>query len=302
MKRGERTVHLVHLETSGSFMPHAFSRRPGAFAAGLLAMAYLAAPRPAAAGDWLTITDFTGACGTTLTCAGATATEGSVLRLVPAAVEQAGAAWAPAQLSTAHDFVSTFTFQLGAGANGWRADGLAFLLAADPTGLGDASRYGGSMGFEGVTGTVAVEFDTFANGGEPAANHVAIDLDGVLGDLAITNPYGVTNCDIPTTPGCLANGAVWTASVAYDAEGQTLTVTVQDGDNPAEIVISGFSVNLATAVGPQATLGFGAGTGLGYMAHDLHSWRVTSAAVPEPASALAFAAGLAALGLSRRRR
>jgi hypothetical protein len=77
---------------------------------------------------------------------------------------------------------------------------------------------------------------------------------------------------------------------------------VQDGDNPAEIVIPGYSVNLEAAIGPQAYLGFGAGTGLGYMAHDLRSWRVTSAAVPEPASALAFAAGLAALGLSRRRR
>ena len=283
-------------------MPLAFSHRPGVFAAGLLAAACLAAPLPAVAGDWVTITDFTGACGTTMVCAGAAATEGSVLRLVPAAAEQAGAAWAPTQLSTAHDFVSTFTFQLGEGADGWRADGLAFLLAADPTGLGDSSRYGGSMGFEGVAGTVAVEFDTYDNGEDPGANHVAIDINGVLGDLAATNPYGVSNCDTPTIPGCLANGAVWTATVAYDAAGQTLTVTVQDGDNPAEIVISGFAVNLEAAVGPQAFLGFGAGTGLGYMAHDLRSWSVTSAAVPEPASALAFAAGLAALGLSRRRR
>ena len=108
-------------------MPNAFSRRPGMFAAGLFALGCLAPP-PAAAGDWLTITDFTGACGTTLTCAGATATEGSVLRLVPAAVEQAGAAWAPAQLSTAHDFVSTFTFQLGAGANATVGTGVEVVL------------------------------------------------------------------------------------------------------------------------------------------------------------------------------
>jgi hypothetical protein len=283
-------------------MPHAFSRRPGVFAAGLLGAACLAAPLPAAAGDWLTSTDFTGACGTTMVCAGAAATDGSVLRLVPAAAEQAGAAWAPTALSTTHDFVSTFSFQLGAGASGWRADGLAFLLAANPAGLGDSSRYGGSMGFEGVTGTVAVEFDTFDNGEDPGGNHVAVDLNGVLGDLAAANPYGVIDCDTPTIPGCLANGAVWTATVAYDAEGQTLTVTVQDGDNPAEIVITGYSVNLEAEIGPNAFLGFGAGTGLGYMAHDLRSWRVTSAAVPEPASALAFAAGLAALGLSRRRR
>jgi hypothetical protein len=96
-----------------------------------------------------------------------------------------------------------------------------------PTGLGSA---GGFIGYGGVPTSVAIEFDTFNIGGfdGDSSNHVSIDENGPLTDLALANVYGKKTCNfsastINTAPGCMSNGDKWTATISFD--GSKLSIT-----------------------------------------------------------------------------
>jgi hypothetical protein len=298
-------------------------RRVSGLAFGL---SLLAAPsQMAQAAPFLSFSSFAGACASTLICAGAAAEHGNDLRLVPSAPEQAGGAWfqKPIPLAPGAGFVASFSFRLSNG-NAMPADGLAFVLAANPAGLGDATRYGGSMGFEGLGQSYAVEFDVFDNGSEVGGNnHVALDRDGVLSDTAAASPFGQSACAGVPGPDCMANGEVWTAIIGYDGHAQELSVAVGESGGSLDVVIDGHKVNLRDMVlGNQAYVGFGAGTGDGHMDHDLVTWalnlgnpnlknadpstwmssaqQANEGEIPEPASAALL--GFAALALAARRR
>ena len=115
---------------------------------------------PAHAALLASYTDFTGACGTTLTCVGNTTSTTPVLRLTPATTGQAGAAYSPTPVTLGGGGVFSTVFQFRFTNTGGiaPADGITFVLAANPTGLGTG---GGGIGYLGVANSVAIEFDTF---------------------------------------------------------------------------------------------------------------------------------------------
>ena len=234
--------------------------------------------------------------------------DGTVLRLTPAAGGQSGAAYftSAVALGANATFSTTFGFRFTSPSTP-PADGITFVLAASPTGLGSS---GGGLGYGGVANSVAVEFDTYNNGVANNDNHVSIDTNGNLIDLAAASPYGVSGCGSGVS-GCMANGDLWSVTIGYN--GTDLSVAVQDGTKPVDNIINAYPIDIASYLGTNnAYVGFTGSTGASYENQDITTWSFANTTqlaaaplLPEPSGLAVFATGVMALGLAgaaRRRR
>lgn len=281
------------------------------FAAAALALA-VAAPQAQAA-LLIDQANFTGACGSSLSCVGASAvTANGDMRLTPAQLNQGGAAFSKAAVSlgAGATFSTSFQFRMSQAGGIDPADGFTFVVSKSSTGLGGA---GGGLGYYGVGNSIAIEFDTYQNPGDISSNHVALDRNGSLNSLVQVNPYNVADCTSSnhTATGCMSNGNVWSAFVSYDGSTQKLNVSVQEQGFALLNLISDYSIDISSTLGTNnAFVGFTAGTGSGYENHDILNWRlandtsiVAPGRLPEPTDlALLSLAGVAALAAGRRRR
>jgi hypothetical protein len=176
-------------------------------------------------------------------------------------------------------FSTSFSFQLTnpggiSDSDGVGGDGIVFIIQAQSlSALGDA---GGKLAYNGITPSIAIEFDTYDNtvdGGDDRnnnGNHISINLNGVLSPVAQYN--------VPTR---MNNGAIWYAWIDYIIYPiNSLQISIsQDSIKPDKPQII-YPVNLSQILGTnQVYVGFTASTGNGKQTQDIISWQFTSSVV-----------------------
>jgi len=189
--------------------------------------------------------------------------DGNVLRIVPASLNQSGSFFSTTSLRAA-DFSTSFEFRISS-AGGISdgvdpgADGLAFVVQPVSSSIGGS---GGGIGYAGISPSIAVEFDTYLNpeNSDPSSNHIGIDIDGSVVSVATVDAS--PNFD---------DGNKWFVWIDYD--GTLLEVRAsEDGIRPANALLS-YGLDIAGIINSDtAFVGFTAGTGSAYGDHDILTW------------------------------
>lgn len=237
------------------------------------------------------------------TFAPAVSTTATVLRLTPTTWSAAGSAWYNALQPVAGGFSTTFTFQLS-DTTTYNADGFAFVIQNSTAGTSALGPYGCGIGFgesnyctaqpppDGITNSLAVEFNTYQNANvDPSNSDVTIQNCSGTGANSVDPTCQIAVFDLTTlTPAIImADGNIHTVTISY-----TPTPTASASPNcivggipkPCLDVIldghdlfSGGVVFDLTTIGltssGTAYVGFTAATGGGNDNQDILSWVFT---------------------------
>ncbi|MBS1932527.1 MAG: Ig-like domain-containing protein [Bacteroidetes bacterium] len=194
------------------------------------------------------------------------------LILTPSTGNQAGSSfWKNAiTLPSNGSFSAFFSYQID--QNTSRADGFTFVLQqAGNTAIGTG---GGMLGLNGISGkSVAIEFDTYENGGtDPDNNHIALDING-----DITHSTGVVK-SIKTNTLDLADANVKYVWIDYNGSSNKLEVRVSySSSRPSSATLSTSSYKLNTIFSSMNVYaGFTAGTGGAWERHSIKSFYFTN--------------------------
>lgn len=224
-----------------------------------------------------------------------TTADGKVMRLASASSFTGGSIFSTS-LVNAGDFSAFFSFRFtepgGISAEG--ADGIGFVIQPVSSGLGGL---GGGLGYEGISPSVVVEFDTYQNGWDPNNSHVALMTNG-----NVSNHLSLYSTGIPK----LQNGNQKFAWVDYN--GSNLEVRLSESAaRPVSPVIS-YSINVANILGTtNAYIGFTGATGGAYLNHDLIGFQYNTTfspigEVPEPSTIMLLSSGFAVMLIAAKRK
>lgn len=209
-----------------------------------------------------------------------------MLQLTPSTPSLAVSAWYTNPQPVATGFTTTFSFQLGASNTQTHADGIAFVIQNSPSGTGSGlsalGSGGGGIGYAGIPNSLAIEFDTFPNAGDPNDNDVSIQSCGTAANNSdLTSTCHIANNPLTGTGVTLWDGRVHTATVTYSVPSTCGTSSCSTIDvilDGHDLFAGGISFDITTIglTNSAAFVGFTAGTGADDEEQDIDSWTFAS--------------------------
>ncbi len=194
-----------------------------------------------------------------------------------------------APISSSSSFTSSFNFTLTANPNNPngvspQADGITFLIQADPGGATALGGGGGGVGASGLSNNIGISFRSWDN------NHSIIFTNGNVFDTSV---HAFGNFNLGDQDDVVFVTLSYAGNVlSYSATNMSTGVTINDS----------LAFNLA-GLGPSVYLGFTGGTGAGYAFQDVHDWELNVVnGVPEPATWALMIMGFGLVGATMRRR
>ncbi len=166
---------------------------------------------------------------------------------------QSGSVWNINEIDLNNSFDFTFDVFLGYNDNG--ADGIAFVLQPISTSVGST---GGGLGYQNISPSLAVEIDTYYNGGntDPTYDHIGIQRNGDV-DHGTTNnlagPVGALTGNLN-----IEDGQEHLLRVVWDATNQTIDAYI-DGD--LKVSYTGDIINAIFSGNSNVFWGFTGSTG-----------------------------------------
>jgi gliding motility-associated-like protein len=168
-------------------------------------------------------------------------------QLTPDAGGQSGSVWNINQIDLSNPF--DFYFDVFLGCNDGGADGIVFVLQPVSTTVGGS---GGGLGYAGIAPSLGVEIDTYQNGWDPGADHIAILQNGDVNHGSGNNlagPFGLGN---------LEDCAYHILRVTWDPATNSFNVYL---DGVLIATYNGDIINSIFGGNPNVYWGFTAGTG-----------------------------------------
>lgn len=219
---------------------------------------------------------------------------GNELVLAPSAISRRGTAFLATPVRVVDGFDTVFRFRIANRVAGG-ADGLAFVLHADPRGLNALGNHASAMGYgaflsapagTAIANSLVVEMDTYLGNfnGTPdlSSNEISVHTGGA-GDNSQDENFSIGRA---TPPVDMSDGSEHTVRVRYLPG--VLQVWIDDLVNPLltipyDLLGGGTHVLPGTPVGglpllggTDAYIGFAAGTGGAWQDHVLVSWEVAA--------------------------
>lgn len=191
--------------------------------------------------------------GQFITNGNATASGPNCYILTPNQTGQSGSVWNTAAIDLNQSFQFYATIFLGCSNGG--ADGMVFSFQSVSTSVGST---GGGMGYQGITPSLGIEFDTYQNGGngDPTYDHIALISQGSVSHLAATNLQGPVG--LSPTLANMEDCQYHDLNISWDPISDSLKVFV---DCELRIAYQGNIVQDIFGGNPSVFWGFTAGTG-----------------------------------------